>query len=207
MNKKRREAIVAGKVTDANDSEIYSVFIKLNKQRAKRTINHYVQNLPMTYTASKEVIKVMKKIKDIRDEEVKNTVNIDPSIISGKQDPLITSDQKVHEKKEYYYVPKFFVVKHTQRLTEYYNNAYAGHLKKTKGVNLLTAHQGAHQAGLEALNKYADWVFKNNKMLVSKYPHYWSENKPEENKQIVEAKPESFIDKMKKWIKIQNDNK
>ncbi|MFZ1704383.1 MAG: hypothetical protein WAT79_08545 [Saprospiraceae bacterium] len=205
MNKKRREEIIAGKVTDAKDSEIYSVFIKLNKQRAKRTINHYVQNLPTTYTPSKEIVKVEKKIRDIRDGEVKNTVMSDPMVVMGAQNPIITSDQDTETKKEYYYVPKFFPVKNSQRLRKAYDDAYAAYLKKTKGFDLLSAHQGANQAGLEALNKYADWVFKQNKMLVAKYPSYWSENKPEEKKQIEAVKPETFFTKMKKWI--TNDKK
>ena len=75
---KKTEAIMSGTLKDATTDEIYSVFIKNNKQRAKRTIQHYVKNLPKTYTTSKEVICVPKKIKDIRKDEVRNSVNVDP---------------------------------------------------------------------------------------------------------------------------------
>ena len=201
---KKTEAIMSGTLKDATTDEIYSVFIKNNKQRAKRTIQHYVKNLPKTYTTSKEVICVPKKIKDIRKDEVRNSVNVDPSVIHGVQNPIISSDQDFfEEKKEYFYVPKFFEVKHSQRLNKCYDEAYKAVLAKNKNQNLMSIHQSAYQAGLDSLNTYADWVFKNNKMLVAKYPQYWSENRPEENKSIVEAKSESFLDKMKKWVKTQ----
>lgn len=202
---KKTDAIMSGLVKDATTDEIYSVFIKNNKQRAKRTIQHYVRNLPKTYTTSKEVICVPKKIRDIRDSEVRKSINVDPSVISGEQIPIISSDQEFEEKKEYFYVPKFFEVKHSQRLQRCYDEAYKDVLNNVKSKNTMSIHQAAYQAGLNSLNVYADWVFKNNKMLVAKYPQYWSENRPDENKEIVEAKPESFIDKMKKWI--SNDNK
>ena len=201
---KKTDAIMTGTLKNASTNEIYSVFIKNNKQRSKRTIQHYVSNLPKTYTTSKEVICVEKKIKDIRNDEVKNSINLDPSIISGVKNPIITSDQEFEEKKEYFYVPKFFEVKHYQKMNKCYDEAYKDFLHKVKDQNLMSVHQAAYQAGLDSLNNYADWVFKNNKMLVAKYPQYWSENRPEENKQIFEAKKEFFIDKMKKWIKIQN---
>lgn len=201
MNKSKRNQIMSGKFSNPQDSEIYSVFIKNNKDRAKRTIQHYAKNLPTTYTVSKEVIARYKTLVDIRDSEIKNTVNVDPSVIVGKSEPIITSSDIVEKKKEFYIVPKFFPVKNHQRLQKAFDAAYTKTLRELKGRNLMTAHQIAYEKGLEALNVYADWLFKNNEMLVKKYPEYWSSERPEEKKVIEKEKPVSFFEKMKNWIK------
>ncbi len=203
MNKKRYQDIMSGQITDAQDTEIYSVFIKNGKARAKRLINHYVNNLPDTYTDSKEVIQHKQKLKDIRENEIKNKTLVDPSDINPYNSvPDITSDQEFEEEEKWYLVPKFFKVKHHQRLREAFDKAYAASLHKQKGVNLLSAHQNAAKAGEEALNLYAQWVFNNNKKLVEKYPDYWSEERPEEKKEIESiSKEKSFFDKIKSFFK------
>ena len=203
MNKKRFQDIMSGKILDAQPSEIYSVFIKNGKQRAKRLINYYVNNLPDTYTTTKEVVKYKKRLKDIRENEIKNKTLVDPNDINPYNSvPDITSDQDFKEEEEWYYVPKFIKVKHYQKLTKAHDEAYSASLHKQKGVDLLSAHQNAGRAGEDALNKYAQWCFNNNKKLVEKYPDYWSEQRPEEKKEIESiSKEKSFFDKVKSFFK------
>lgn len=204
MNKKRFRAIMTGNISDAQDSEIYSVFIKNGKLRSKRLINYYVGNLPATYTASKEVVKHKKKLKDIRENEIKNKTLIDINDINPLNSvPDLSSDSDIFEEEEkWYLVPKFIQVKHHQRLKNAFDEAYAASLKNQKGVDLLSAHKNAAKAGEDALNKYAQWVFNNNKKLVEKYPDYWSEDRPEEKKEIENvSKEKSFFDKIKNLFK------
>lgn len=189
-----------------NDSlhKVASSFIREVKKKKKEYIDYYTQNLAPTFTVSSRIIRQDEKSLDIRDREIKNTI---PNIDNPIPQTVLSSEAPVSTEKKYYRIPVFPPVKNRQRLMSAFEDAYD---KEVKGkrfhdpASLVYAHERGLEAGIKALHKYANWVVDNNKMLVEKYPDFFSFTNPNEaeaQKAQNENMKESLTAKLKSWTK------
>lgn len=200
-SRKKKISIIQGiRGASVDPQEISSAYLLFLKQQKKGYIAKYLQQLPQTYTTSSGIVKNVQDIKDIREKEVKNTTLFDPA--NPNQDPMISSEEGVIKDKKYYRVPMFHKVKHHQRLTKAFEQAYSDFVKKAKPKpgEMIMAHQKAFEAGLEAMNQYAQWVFKNNEKLVKDFPEYFSFEKSGD-KVPVKKESKKILDSLKSLFK------
>jgi hypothetical protein len=183
-----------------------SLLIFQNKKRLQNTIDHYHRNLPPTYMETKRVIRDDRKLKDIRDQEIKNTMFVDP-LTNKIGIPISTQSGEIEDKKMYI-VPDFLTVSHRKKMMDKVFSTYSAYVSKNKkNRDVQAVHTKALEISVNEINEYIKWVERNNDRLVKNYPEMFSyRNNEVDNVPPAQDVPKEagFVDKIKKIFKGGN---
>lgn len=190
-------------MNNQTQQNVTSLLIASNKQRLKNTIYHYHRNLPPTFMETKKVIKHVTELKDISENEIKNTMFIDP--LRDKVVIPISSRSGVIKEDKMYIIPDFLPVSHRKKLMDKVFGAYTRYVSEhKKNRNLQGVHTKALELALLEINAYIIWVGKNNDRLVKNYPEMFKYRSKDETVDIpapdAEIKEIGFIGKIKKMF-------
>ena len=184
-------------------TQVTSMLIASNKQRLKNTIYHYHRNLPPTFMETKRVIKQATELKDIRENEIKNTMFVDP-LRDKVGIPISTQSGEIKEEKMYI-IPDFLTVSHRKKMIDKVFGAYTKYVSEhKKDRDLQKVHTKALEVALSQINAYILWVEKNNDRLVKNYPEMFQYRSKDETVDIpapeAETKEVGFIGNIKKMF-------
>lgn len=148
-----------------------SILIHENKSRLQNTIDHYHRNLPPTYMETKSIVLDKKTLKDIREQEIKNTMFIDTTQVTI---PISSNDGEVKE-KQMYIVPDFLSVSHRKKMMKRVYEAYNKYVSMNKkNRDNHSVHVKALKIAIDEIHGYIKWVERNNDRLVKNYPDMFS---------------------------------
>ncbi len=190
-------------MSSQTQTQITSLLIKSNKQRLQNTIDHYHRNLPPTFIETKKVVKQSTELKDIRQDEIMNTMFVDP-LRDKVGIPISTQSGEIKEDKMYI-IPDFLTVSHRKKMMEKVYSAYTKYVSEhKKDRDLQKVHTKALEVALTQINAYILWVEKNNDRLVKNYPEMFQYRSKDETVDIpapeAETKEVGFIGKIKKMF-------
>ena len=123
----------------------------------QNTIDHYHRNLPPTFIETKKVVKQSTELKDIRQDEIKNTMFVDP-LRDKVGIPISTQSGEIKEDKMYI-IPDFLTVSHRKKMMEKVYSAYTKYVSEhKKDRDLQKVHTKALEVALTQINAYILWV-------------------------------------------------